>query len=240
MGWHDVWSQRTLTELTDGDTPPTLDDLIVADGFNTGHGDIDVDAWLEFTSRTYDLFDLTPGDSLFDVGCGSGAFLHPASRRGIDVGGIDYSTALIDIARLAMPEGSFDVGEATQLESEPSADVVMSFGVFLYFPSLDYARQVVERMSRKATRAVAIFEIPDEALADQALEARQAAAGGAAAYAERYEGLGHLSFSTQWVTTALEEQGLVDVTVEPQSIRGYANGDFRFNAWGWVPEVREQ
>ena len=237
MGWHEVWSQRTLTDHTDGGRGLTLDDLIVADGFNTGHGDIEADAWIEFTHRTYELFDLSPGDSLFDVGCGSGAFLYPASRRGVDVGGIDYSTSLIDIAERAMPDGSFAVCDANELATAPSADVVMSFGVFLYFPSLDYARQVIERMCRKATRAVAVFEIPDVALEGQALEARQAAAGGAAAYAKRYEGLGHLSFSTQWVTSVLEEQGLVDVTVEPQSIRGYGNGDFRFNAWGWVPEA---
>lgn len=234
MGWHEIWSQRTVDTRTDGDGP-TLDDLIVADGFNTGHGDIDVDAWLEFTNRTYDLFDLTPGDSLFDVGCGSGAFLYPASRRGVDVGGIDYSASLIEIASRAMPAGSFDVCEASELDTTASADVVMSFGVFLYFPSLDYASRVIERMRRKATRAVAIFEIPDLALAEQALRAREAAAGGAAAYAERYDGLGHLSFSTDWVRSRLEEQGLVDITVEPQSIRGYGNGDFRFNAWGWVP-----
>ena len=237
MGWHDVWSRRTLNDDSDGGSAPTLEDLIVADGFNTGHGDIEVEAWSEFTSRTYELFDLSPGDSLFDVGCGSGAFLYPASRRGIDVGGIDYSTSLIDIAKRAMPDGSFDVREADELETVPSADVVMSFGVFLYFPSLDYARNVIDRMCRKAARAVAIFEIPDLALADQALAARQAVAGGAEAYAKRYEGLGHLSFSTQWVTSALEEQGLVDVTIEPQSIRGYGNGDFRFNAWGWVPHT---
>ena len=235
MGWHDIWSQRTVSVRTDGGTGPSLEDLIVADGFNTGHGDIDVDAWCEFTSRTYERFDLNPGDSLFDVGCGAGAFLYPASRRGIDVGGIDYSTSQIDIAKLAIPEGSFAVCDADDLETSPSADVVISFGVFLYFPSLDYARRVMEKMCHKASRAVAILEIPDLALAGQALEARQAAAGGVAAYAERYEGLGHLSFSTQWVKTTLEELGLIDVTVEAQSIRGYRNGDFRFNAWGWVP-----
>lgn len=238
MGWHDVWSQRTLSENPVGETGPTLDELIVADGFNTGHGDIEVDAWKEFANRTYDRFDLMAGDSLFDVGCGAGAFLFPASQRGIDVGGLDYSKSLIDIAKLALPDASFDVGEADELKTSPSADVVMSFGAFLYFPSLDYASRVIERMCQKASRAVGVFEIPDQALADQALEARQAAAGGAEAYAERYEGLAHLSFSTQWVKATLQEQGLVDVTVEPQHIRGYGNGEFRFNAWGWVPEVR--
>lgn len=238
MGWHDVWSQRTLNDHTDGGRAPTLEDLIVADGFNTGFGDIEVDAWSEFSSRTYDLFDLNPGDSLFDVGCGSGAFLFPASRRGIDVGGIDYSESLIGIAKLAMPEGTFEVCDANELETTPSADVVTSFGVFLYFPSLDYARQVIDRMCRKAARAVALFDLPDLELAGEALQERQASAGGAAAYAERYAGLDHLSFSREWIKAALEEQGLRDVTVGPQTMSGYDNGRFRFNAWGWVPEER--
>jgi len=236
MEWHDVWSQRSLNEHADGGHGPTLEDLIVADGFNTGHGDIDVDAWREFTSRTYDLFDLKPGDTLFDVGCGAGAFLYPASRRGIDVGGIDYSKAQIDIAKLAIPEGSFEVCDADELEPSASADVVISFGVFLYFPSLDYAHGVIERMCQKATRAVAILDVPDADVAAQALKERQAVAGGAAAYAERYEGLDHLSYSTEWIKSTLEEQGLRDVTVGPQTMSGYDNGRYRFNAWGWVPE----
>jgi hypothetical protein len=89
-------------------------------------------------------------------------------------------------------------------------------------------------MCQKATRAVALFDLPDVRLADQALEQRRVAAGGADAYAERYEGLDHLSYSKDWITAALEEGGLLDVTVRPQTMTGYDNGRFRFNAWGWV------
>lgn len=45
------------------------------------------------------------GESLLDVGCGSGWFFHSLRRRGIDVEywGIDASSTLLDIGRAALP-----------------------------------------------------------------------------------------------------------------------------------------
>lgn len=231
--WRDVWSQRPRSDASlRGEAG--LEDLIRADGFNTGFGDITVSAWSDFVDQTCELFGLDAGDSLFEVGCGAGAFLYPPSRRGIHVGGIDYSSSQIDTAKRAIPGGTFDVCDAFDMDTSPRADITIAFSVFQYFSSLDYARHVIDRMCQKATRAVAIFDIPDLELAGQALEERQAIAGGAAAYAERYEGLGHLSYSRQWIETALQDQGLTDVTTVPQTMSGYGNGRFRFNAWGWV------
>jgi trans-aconitate methyltransferase len=205
-----------------------------ADGFDTGFGDITVDAWTEFVDQTCALLGLETGDSLFEVGCGAGAFLYLPSQRGIEVGGIDYSPSQIDTAKRAIPGGSFEVRDADDMDVSHSANVAIAFSVFQYFSSLDYARRVIDRMCQKATRAVALFDLPDLRLADQARKERQAAAGGAAAYAERYAGLAHLSYSKEWIKAALEEGGLRDVTVGPQTMIGYDNGRFRFNAWGWV------
>lgn len=213
--WQEVWSQPT-PEVSRRGEKSSLGDLIIADGYNTGYGDLEVDAWRDFVDRTCDLFELGAGDSLFDVGCGAGAFLHPAQRHGVRVGGIDYSPSRIELARRAMPEGRFELGEAIELDVKPPAEVVLSFGVFFYFPSLDYAREVIARMCQKATCAVGVFE----------------------AYSERYAGLDHLSFSQDWMASTLADNGLRDVTVQPQDIRGYGNGRFRFNAWGWVPDAQ--
>ena len=231
--WQSVWSQQPRNNVSPGGEA-TLEDLIRADGFITGFGDITVDAWSDFVDQTCAWLGLEAGDSLFDVGCGAGAFLYLPGRRGITVGGIDYSPPQIELARRAIPDGSFDVRDAGDMDVSPTVDVTIAFSVFQYFPSLDYARHVIDRMCRKATRAVALFDLPDVELADQALEARQAVAGGEAAYADRYEGLDHLSFSRAWITTTLQEHGLRDVTVGPQTMSGYDNGTFRFNAWGWV------
>jgi len=231
--WKSVWSQRPRSDAShDGEA--TLEALIRADGFNTGFGDITVEAWSDFVDQTCALLGLEAGDSLFEVGCGAGAFLYLPSRRGITVGGIDYSPSQIDMAKRAIPDGIFDVRDANGMDISPSVDVTIAFSVFQYFSSLDYARQVIDRMCQKAGRAVAILDLPDLQLADQALRHRQTAAGGAAAYAERYEGLDHLSYSKEWIRMALEDHGLRDVTVGTQTMSGYDNGTFRFNAWGWV------
>ena len=94
---------------------------------------------------------------------------------------------------------------------------------------------MIERMCRKATRAIGILDIPDASCADEAMVHRVAALGGPEAYAERYRGLGHQVYGRDWIADVLEEAGLVDVAVEPQDIDGYENGRFRFNTFGWLP-----
>jgi SAM-dependent methyltransferase len=238
VGWYDIWNGTTPFESGGSASEPRLIDLIAADGYNTGHGDLQAAEWTAFTRRICDVFALEPGDALFDVGCGAGAFLYPAHDRGIAVGGLDYSESRIDLARRAMPDGDFSVGEALDLDPHPAADVVLAVGLFMYFSSLDYASGVIARMCDKATRAVGILDIPDLELSAEALVERQAAAGGPEAYAERYKGLDHLAYSKSWIADQLTDCGLVDVTIAPQSITGYGNGKFRFNAWGWKPGAR--
>ena len=131
--WRKVWEQRRVVGLTLG-----LEDLISADGFNTAFGALTVEAWTAFVTRTCKSLELGVGDSLFDVGCGSGAFVFLPHQQGIAVGGADYSGALIEIARRAMPDGQFSVCEANQIDIVPTFDVVMSCFAFSYFNSLDY------------------------------------------------------------------------------------------------------
>ncbi|MGD0394762.1 MAG: class I SAM-dependent methyltransferase [Acidimicrobiales bacterium] len=207
----------------------------MADGFDTAFGALTVEAWAAFVTRTCKSVELGGGDSLFDVGCGSGAFLYVPHQQGVAVGGADFSGSLVEIARRAMPDGDFSECEANQIQVAPAFDVVMSCFAFSYFSSLEYAHVVIERMCTKATRAVGILDIPDAALADAAMEHRIAALGGPEAYAERYEGLGHQVYGRDWVASVLKDVGLVDVAIESQDIDGYDNGQFRFNAFGWLP-----
>lgn len=60
--------------------------------------------------------------------------------------GLDYSSNLIDIARLALPEADFIASEASApVFDDISFDIVFSHSVFQYFPNLDYANTVIER-----------------------------------------------------------------------------------------------
>lgn len=208
--------------------------MLAADGFDTGFGSITEDAWTDFVRRTCNRLELRPGDSLFEVGCGSGAFLYPAFVAGIDVGGVDYSARLIEDARRVMPGAAFTVAEAAELDTQPAVDAVVACSVFFYFPSYEYARLVIERMARKAVRAVAVLDVPDLATAAEALAGRQERLGGAATYAERYDGLDH-RFDREWMAEAMRDAGLTDVVIEDQQIANYANARYRFNAFARVP-----
>jgi SAM-dependent methyltransferase len=225
--WSTVWANRAL----DPSQGSILAQLLAADGFDSGFGAVTEGAWAAFAGRWAERFGLGPGDSVYDVGCGSGAFLWPLAEAGLRVGGIDRSESLVRIARSVLAGGEFSVGEAVEMADGEPFDVVLSMGVFLYFPSLDYAAEVIARMAARARRGVAVLDLPDAATRDEALAFRMSSAGGEEAYRARYQGLDHLFFDRGWVSGQLERLGFEAVTAD-QDLEGYANGPFRFNAWG--------
>lgn len=230
-GWRQVWERRAL----DPARGSALSALMAADGLDTAFGQITERRWREFVNRRAGELGAGPGTAVYEVGCGAGAFLYVLAQSGCEVAGLDQSATLVGLARQAIPAGRFDVAEATGLAVSPPVDIVVSCGVFLYFPGLDYAAKVIELMAAGATRAVAILDIPDAATREGALAARIELAGGEAAYRERYAGLEHLYYERSWIAGRLAAAGLVGVKTADQDIPGYANGPFRFNAWGFAP-----
>ena len=230
-GWREVWSRRQL----DPSRGSVQAQLLAADGFDTGFGDIETESWQQFVRYWTAKLNASAGTCVFEVGCGAGAFLYEMHRLGCQVGGIDQATALVDIARNAIPGGTFEVADAADLPLAP-ADVVVSFSVFQYFPSLAYARTVLERMAMKARGAVAVFDLPDIARREEALTVRIDSAGGSEAYSDRYQGLDHLHYGRDWIEDALRACGLTHVATADQNLPQYANGRFRFNAWGFTAD----
>jgi trans-aconitate methyltransferase len=229
-GWDALWKRRAI--------PPsqgsTLADLMAADGLDSGFAGLSEASWSASIRRLAADLSLTPGTSVFEVGCGAGAVLYEIERLGCEVGGVDLSPALVGKAAEAIPSGRFEVSGAAALQVTPQVDAVISFGVFLYFSSLAYAAQVLDRMVEKARRVVAVLDVPDLATREEDLAYRHKQAGGEAAYEVRYAGLDHRYYDRSWLADALRARGLVDVHVEDQAIDGYGNAPFRFNAWGFV------
>ena len=72
--------------------------------------------------------DITSGDRVLDLACGSGLALELASLRGASVAGIDASPRLVAIAQDRLPDGDVRVGDMHALPWEDDAfDVVTSF-----------------------------------------------------------------------------------------------------------------
>lgn len=226
--WREIWARREL----DPALASTLAQLMKADGVNGEFGGIAEDAWRDFVRRIASALELEPGTSVFEVGCGAGAFLYELYGIGCEVAGSDQSAALVSYGRRAMPHGCFKVSEATSIDPAERHDVVVSCGVFHYFPSLDYACAVIARMTAKARRAIAILDVPDLARREQALALRRGALG-EAAYEQKYRGLDHLYYDRGWLEEVARGCGLARTRIEDQAIPGYESGAHRFNAFGW-------
>jgi SAM-dependent methyltransferase len=224
MNWKTVWASRASVDTSQ----LHLSDLLAADGFDMlGH--VDVAAWGNYVGDIAARLGIASDDSLFDVGCGAGAFLYPFAQTGHPVGGLDFSPVLIDTARRAMPTGDFAVGEAATLPIEPGYDWVCANGVFLYFPDAAYAGSVLQRMAAKALRGLAILDVPDSATRDQAMAARRAAYTGED-YDSHYEGLDHLFLARDWWHVKAEELDL-KVEIRDQWLAGYLHAPFRYNVF---------
>lgn len=224
--WKDVWASRTL----DRNRSSVLERLMAADGLDTGFGNVTEDAWREFSIGIADRVSAAAGTNVYEVGCGAGAFLYPWHERGCRVGGLDQSPALIQFASEAMPEGEWTVAEANGLNADPKAEIVLACGVFMYFPDLAYARDVLARMIAKTTRHLLVLDVPDRSRQEAAMAFRRGSLG-EAEYEEKYRGLDHLFFDREWMAATLRSLGAAAVETEDQHVRGYQNAQFRFNVF---------
>jgi trans-aconitate methyltransferase len=225
--WDEIWERRQL----DRGSRSTLSALIAADGFDTPTARLSEADWSRAIDGIVDRIELSASGSVFEVGCGAGAFLYVLYTRGYIVSGIDRSSTLVDYARSVMPQGHFEVADADTFDTTRRTDTAICNSVFLYFPSLAYANRVIRRMATKATRAVAILDVPDLATKDEAIRRRKELAGGGEAYAVRYAGLDHRYYARDWFVEALTAAGLSKIQVWTQPEGGSENSRFRFNVF---------
>ncbi|MDP3125010.1 MAG: class I SAM-dependent methyltransferase [Thiobacillus sp.] len=96
-----------------------------------------------------------PGDSLLDVGCGTGWFTRRAAADNLQVTGLDPHSAWLDYARAhSTPELDWVEGDARDLPfADASFDHVLSIAALCF---IDDARQAVAECVRVARRRFAI------------------------------------------------------------------------------------
>jgi 2-polyprenyl-3-methyl-5-hydroxy-6-metoxy-1,4-benzoquinol methylase len=221
--WKSVWQSRSTNKgIAD------LSELIKLNGWDSPTGEFTVDNWLTYVEYVSRCVDIQKGDTIFEIGCGSGAFLYPFYQRGNEISGADYSEALVSIAKRLMPGGIFNTMEAIEIDSEKKYDIVLSNGVFLYFPDLSYAKEVLRKMFKMARRKVAVLEVNDEKKRDVWLKSRIAALG-EEEYKKKYKGLDHLFFTRKYFETVAEENSWAVTFVHtPENI--YPAATYRFGA----------
>ena len=225
QNWHQIWSQRGEAAAQQ----PDLQCLLNLDGFDSGAGRVTANDFRDYVRIITDRLAVKNGTSVYEVGCGSGAFLFGLRERISmpTVGGCDYAGRLIDVARLVFEGGDFTFAEAADVCTEPKYDVVLANGVFHYFSDLDYAARVIDKMIEKANRIVAILEIPHAGTRQEAERVRREQLS-PEQYEVKYAGLKHQYYWPDWFGKIAEQH---DCAWEHfgQIIPNYIQNPFRFN-----------
>lgn len=131
-----------------------------------------------FTDDLLDAIDLTPGQEMLDIACGTGYVASVAQARGARARGADFSEPMLAQARRLHETMEFDHADAEALPYPNNSfdAVVISFGVH-HFPFPDRALAEVHRVLRPNGRcAFTVWAPPEQhALQGIALEGARAA-----------------------------------------------------------------
>ncbi len=232
--WQTIWERRDglSEEALSKDEYSLFCELKRIDGF-----DVSVDdesGYRGFYNEFLNIYrkmqeSIGPFSSVYEVGCGCGVNLYLFSNRirNFEGGGIDFSGNLISSAKKLLKLKDLVCGEAIDIDTDRKYEVVMSESVFQYFPSYDYAREVMAKMLTKAEKLVYIGEISNLDYEEEQLAARRRQIPD---YDEQYKGLERRFYSRQWFKNLAEEYGC---KIEYTTVNNdqYVNGKYLFNVY---------
>jgi len=110
---------------------------------------------------------VTKGSVVLDVCCGQGIVAKGLSAAGAKVTGLDFSPAMLEIARREVPMVDFVEGDASSLPFEDNSfdAVTMGFGI-LHIPNAEAAINEAKRVLRAGGRFVySVWESPETSAA---------------------------------------------------------------------------
>lgn len=184
--------------------------------------------WLEMY-RQVNEFAKEDIHSIYEVGCGSGVNLYLFQNRVREavLGGIDYSSGLIDIAKNVILSPDLVCGSAEHMDVEMKYDLVMADSVFQYFNGEQYAEDILNKMILKSNKIVYISEIHDINLREEWLEHRRQSMEN---YDQIYEGLDKMFYSKDWILNIAKKHGR-QVTFTTSNNPEYWNSRYIFNCF---------
>jgi len=223
--WHELWDGGKYKTAEDDLSLRALLDLDALYSVTEG-------AWQEYVRDVINKLGNTNRKAvLLEIGCGAGAFLRVTESWYDNQWGVDFSARQIEVCRQALPVGNFTVCEACDINLETGFfDIVISTGVFSYFPNLDYTRIVLNKMLEllKEEGAGAVLDVTDIKSKDAYLSAKLNAVG-----EEAFSQLPPQTYYSKEVFVEFTETNGLTYRIEPQTIANYSNTPFRFNFFFW-------
>ncbi|AUB40699.1 Trans-aconitate methyltransferase [Nostoc flagelliforme CCNUN1] len=98
-----------------------------------------------------------PGESILDLGCGTGQLTEKIAQAGAEVMGVDHAPAMIEKARQNYPHIRFDVADARNFQVEKPLDAVFSNAVLHWVKEADSAIASIHQSLKPGGRFVAEF-----------------------------------------------------------------------------------
>jgi demethylmenaquinone methyltransferase / 2-methoxy-6-polyprenyl-1,4-benzoquinol methylase len=107
--------------------------------------------------RAADLARVGPGSRALDVATGTGDLAIELARRGASVTGVDFASAMLEVARAKAPGIGFELGDALALPYEDARfdAVTVGFGA-RNFADLDRGLREMARVARPGGRVVVL------------------------------------------------------------------------------------
>ena len=227
--WKEVWSRYRgdLQNIDMSDKEAVFMKLKMINGFDVLKDGISYKAFLQQYKGLKKAMRLINGESVFEVGCGSGANLYLFHMEDCTIGGDDYSESMIHICKMLFQDKIKECNcrEANELSSIIKYDHVFSNSVFSYFNDLSYAEEVLTRMVQKAKKSIILLDVHDKEKQEDFAKYRRKIIPD---YDTRYEGLNKMFYGRSFFTKFAEEHNL-DIGFSKSDMPGYWNNDFIYN-----------
>ena len=227
--WKKIWEGRkdTLANVDAENYREVFGELKKIDGFDI-NGGASIDSQIAQHENLKAALNLSAGENIFEVGCGAGANLYLFAHDGYEVGGLDYSSTLIDIAKKILPVTTEIIcAGAEDLPTDKKFDAVFSNSVFAYFNDLPYAKRVLEKMLIKSRRAVAILDIYDKDFEAELLAERRRTIEN---YDERYKDLPKLFYPRRFFEDFAARHDLT-IRFAKNELENYGNAPFTYHCF---------
>tara|TARA_B100001250_G_C19813324_1_gene796900 strand:- start:3719 stop:4396 length:678 start_codon:yes stop_codon:yes gene_type:complete len=154
--WYEIWNNRSINKK-----PYDMLNLLKLNGHDTNTGSINKEDWLNYFKLIYKKSNINKLDSIYEIGCGAGAFLKIFYDLDHEVSGSDYSKNLLKVIKEIMPNAFFKNEHANKINTEKKYDIVLANSVFQYFPNYSYADKVLDNMLNKCKKKILILDIND-------------------------------------------------------------------------------
>ncbi len=103
------------------------------------------------------LLNPQPGESILDLGCGTGQLTEKIAQAGAEVMGVDHASEMIEKARENYPHIRFDVADARNFQVDKPLDAVFSNAVLHWVKEADSAIASIHKSLKPGGRFVAEF-----------------------------------------------------------------------------------